>query len=346
MLPGILVMFVTVLLGMLVPMQVSAHITVLLYHKFDEIDSPSTSTPSGMFEQQMAYLKENDYAVLSMEQLQGCMEGRIPIPEKGVVITLDDGDLSEYTRAFPVLKRYGYPFCIFIYTRAPGAPGFMNWDQIREIRRHGGDVGSHTHTHPYLIDLSPHEIDQELTRSKKILESELGAEVRWFAYPFGQYDASCRDAAVKAGYTLIFTSDPGSVGAHTNREAIPRQAIVGQNMDMKRFVEKVNTPPLDIDGRIPDMGRLPGTSLPEITITIRNPELYFPDQVQVFLSEKGRLSARFDPEAGTLSCPGPIEITRKVNRIITTARRRSDRAFAMYSYMIVLPSGQSPGSDQ
>ncbi|MDT8271770.1 MAG: polysaccharide deacetylase family protein [Desulfomonilia bacterium] len=326
------------------PCSLSAHITVLLYHKFDEQDSPSTSTSSQLFEQQMGYLKDNGYAVLSLEQLLGCMEGRIPFPHKAVVITLDDGNLSQYTKAFPILKRHGYPFSVFIFTRAPGVPGYMDWEQIRELKRFGAEVGSHTHTHPYLTDLAPRKIEQELSRSKKILEDNLETEIRWFAYPFGYYDETSRSLVRQSGCRLAFTSDPGSVGAHTTPHVIPRQAIVGDNLDMAGFIEKLNRPPLNVLRRSPQSGRLPGSSISEISLTIARPELYLPDQIQVFLSEKGRIPASFDPATGILRSTESITITRKMNRVILTARRKSDRSFAMDSYMILLPEEGLPES--
>ncbi|MBN2298116.1 MAG: polysaccharide deacetylase family protein [Deltaproteobacteria bacterium] len=316
---------------------VHAYVTVLLYHKFDEADSPSTSTPTEMFRQQMDYLKVEGYQVISMDCLFECISGKKPLPEKAVVITIDDGYLSEYTQAVPVLKEHGFPFCIFVFTRAVGSRNYMTWDQLHEVLSSGGDVGSHTHTHPRLTDVPPGEIEKECMVSKRILEEKLGIEAKWFAYPFGEYDDAVRSAGIKAGYRLLLTSDPGSVGPQTKCDLVPRQAIVGHNMNMKRFREKLEQPPLAVAGRSPERGRLESRELKEISITIADPGSYHPGQVQMFLSEKGRLDTHFDPVKGTLVCKETIALTRKVNRIITTARRKSDNLFAMDSYMIVLP---------
>ncbi len=313
------------------------YVTVLLYHKFDEADSPSTSTPAAMFAQQMEYLHDEGYAVLSMDELLGCITGERSVPDKAVVITLDDGYLSEYTKAIPILKEYGYPFCVFVFTRSVGAHNFMTWDQLQKIRSFGGEVGSHTHTHPHLVDSSTQEMERELVQAKKILEKNLGVEVKWFAYPFGDYDNTVRALGIKAGYKLLLTSDPGSVGPNTMPDLVPRQAIVGQNMNMERFKEKLSRPDLHILKRSPARGRLSGALLTEISVAIADPQSYFPGQVQMFLSEKGRLDTTFDPSTGVLSCKDPQVLTRKVNRIITTARRKADGLYAMDSYLIVLP---------
>jgi len=315
------------------------YVTVLLYHKFDEADSPSTSTPTAMFAGQMEYLHDEGYAVMSMDELYQCITGERPVPNKAVVITFDDGYLSEYTKAIPILKEYGYPFCVFVFTRSVGAHNFMNWDHLRQIRSFGGEVGSHTHTHPHLVDSSTREIEREMVQAKEILEEKLGVEAKWFAYPFGEYDNTIRALGTKAGYKLLLTSDPGSVGLQTRPDLVPRQAIVGQNMDMARFKEKLSREELHILKRSPARGRLSGALLSEISVTIAEPQLYYPGQVQMFLSEKDRLDTHFDPATGVLTCKDPVTITRKVNRIITTARRKADGLFAMDSYMIVLPEG-------
>ncbi len=314
-----------------------AHVSVLLYHKFDEADSPSTSISSAEFSRQMAYLKEHDYRVLCLRELEDILCGRQAMPSRGVVITIDDGYRSVYEKAFPVLKAYDYPFSVFVFTRAIGEKHFVSWDQLREMERHKGEVGSHSHTHPRLVNISQSEAVREMRLSKEILEQGLGHAVRWFSYPFGEYDGSVLEAVSHLGYTLGLTSDPGNTGGWAEPGRVPRQAIVGRDITMDTFVAKLISPPLMIVRREPAYGRLTSGTLEHIRLTLANPHLYLSGQVQMFLSERGRLPAVFDPETGVLSSEGPIALTRKVNRIIVTARRREDRLYAWDSFMVVLP---------
>ncbi len=326
---------VCLVLGATIPLH--AYISVLLYHRFDEDRYPTTTTSSAQFEQQMEYLRSNGYTVLSMDQLAACVEGLHPVPEKAVVITIDDGFISEYERAVPTLRRYRYPFCIFVFTNGVGARGYMTWDQLRQVEGWGGVVGNHTHTHPRLINLSRQALEWEIARSQQILQKNLGRKARYFAYPFGQYDEAVRQAARSAGFRLMLSSDPGSVGKGAEADRIPRQAIVGAQMSMRDFAAKLMNPPLEISGRSPASGTLPSATIPGVSLVLQNPGLYEPGQVNLFLSEKGRLDAFFDPRTGRLSCRGPIHLTRKTNRIIVSARRKSDGLFALDAYLIVLP---------
>jgi peptidoglycan/xylan/chitin deacetylase (PgdA/CDA1 family) len=321
------------------PVRATAHITVLLYHRFDESAFPTTNTTSADFSRQMEYLRTNNYRVLSMDELAQCVEGKLPVPEKGVVITIDDGYLSEYTKAVPLLRKYRYPFCIFVFTNGVGARNYMSAGQLRQLRSWGGEVGCHTRTHPRLVDLSEDEMEKEIQGSKEILERTLGCRVKYFAYPFGQYDAVSRAIAKRTGFRLMLSSDPGSVGAHTEPDRVPRQAIVGSDMGMQEFIRKLKNPPIEISGRTPVSGRLSSRTLSGITVILKEPGLYLPGHVSMFLSEKGRLPTKYDPRTGTINCSEPIRLTRETNRIIVTARR-PDGLYAMDSYMIVLPGNK------
>ncbi len=314
-----------------------AQISVLLYHKFDEADSPSTSISSTMFREQMEYLKVNNYKVLSLAEMEACLSGKRPIPEKGVVITIDDGYISEYTKAFPILKEYGYPFSIFVFTNAVGKSNYMSWDQLREIEKTGGEIGSHSVTHPRLTNENAERVRREMVDSKAMLEKELGHAVRAFAYPFGQYDDAIRAMGREAGYTLLLTSEPDNVDGTVAFDLVPRQAIVGKNMTMQKFKDKLEQPTLPVSKRLPERGRLSSNRLQQIEIRLDNPELYLPGQINLFISEVGRLEARFDPASGILSWSGDLQLKNKTNRISVTARRKSDKLFARHSYMIVLP---------
>ncbi|MBN1634922.1 MAG: polysaccharide deacetylase family protein [Deltaproteobacteria bacterium] len=331
----ILVALVFVFFGII--FQAHAYITVLLYHKFDEANSPSTTISSGMFDEQMAYLKRGGYHILSMNELEQCIQGKAPIPDKGVVITIDDGYLSVYTKAFPILKKYGFPFTVFVFSRSIGAPNYMSWEQLKDLQDHGGALGAHSYSHPHMVDIPASQIEKEFILPKEIFERELNAEMRWFAYPFGEYDNQIRTIGKRSGFTLLLTSDPGSVGSETEPDLIPRQAIVGQNMNMVRFIEKLQRPPLAVLQRTPPRGRLQSKALDRIEVTIKDPQQYLPGQIQMFLSEKGRLETKFNSLTGTLICEQPIVLTRQVNRISVTARRKADNLFARDSYMIVLP---------
>lgn len=314
-----------------------AYVTVLLYHRFDEDRYPTTNTSSDQFERHMAFLRDNGYEVISLERLDRCINGKAPFPEKAVVVTIDDGFLSEYTKAVPVLEKYRYPFAMFVFTNAIGVKGYVSWDQLRKLQLKGGTVGCHTASHPRLINLPEDAVEKEILGSKSLLEEKLKRPVWYFAYPFGRYDERVRRIASKAGFRLMLTSDPGSVGPHVARDLVPRQAVVGSGLSIEDFGRKLKNPPLVVSECKPRPGTLASDVITEIRVRIQDPRQYDPGQVNVFLSEKGRIPHRFDPVTGIVEWRGVFHLTRKTNRIIVSARRRADGLFAMHSFLVVVP---------
>jgi peptidoglycan/xylan/chitin deacetylase (PgdA/CDA1 family) len=88
----------------------------------------------------------------------------------------------------------------------------MTWDHVRELRRGGMDVQSHTHTHRVLQTLPLPDLARDLSTSKRILERVLGEPVRAVAYPVGRalsYAEPIRDAVRRAGFELGFSNRSG-----------------------------------------------------------------------------------------------------------------------------------------
>ena len=107
--------------------------------------------PSQIFEQQMKYLKENGYRVITLSQLYGFLQYQHAVPKNSVVITLDDGYRSVYDTAYPILKKYGFTATLFVYTDFVGmGKSAMTWDQLRDMKADGFEIGSHSLSHPDL----------------------------------------------------------------------------------------------------------------------------------------------------------------------------------------------------
>ena len=126
------------------------------------------------FEEQMKFLKEKGYRVITLNQFIDFLEFKRPIPKKSVVITIDDGWRSTYEIAFPILKKYGYPATLFVYTDLiVGSKKTLSWDLIQEMASQGLDIQGHTKTHRTLTIMDKKEsfkeyfdaIDRELILS-------------------------------------------------------------------------------------------------------------------------------------------------------------------------------------
>jgi peptidoglycan/xylan/chitin deacetylase (PgdA/CDA1 family) len=153
------------------------------------------------FGRQMKFLKKHGYQVISLDDLiQGINRG-VLFNRKSVVITFDDGYEDNYTKAFPILKNYGYPAIVFVVSSAVGTEGFLNWDQIREMYSKNILIGSHTRHHVYLPDIqAKDETWDEISNSKRDIQTALGAEVKYFSYPSGGYTEEIKEMVVNSKY--------------------------------------------------------------------------------------------------------------------------------------------------
>lgn len=153
------------------------------------------------FKTQIDALVAADANFLNEEQLLKA-KANDQFPEKCVWISFDDIDVSVYDNAFPILEEANVPFTLFVIAGQVGNKDFSNldmatWDQLREMRDSGlADFGSHTFDmHRFEGDtpifLVPEQIDafkKDLKKSVETIESELGVDVKSFAYPYGDTD--------------------------------------------------------------------------------------------------------------------------------------------------------------
>ena len=129
-------------------------------------------------------------------------------PGSAWMLTFDDGGASA-ALAGAALARRGWPAHFFIVTEMVGRPGFLGWDQIRELAAQGHVIGSHSRTHPARIAECPVErLRDEWEGSLAALGAELGAPVRMASVPGGYYSADVGTAAAAAGIETLFTSEP------------------------------------------------------------------------------------------------------------------------------------------
>jgi len=125
----------------------TAKFIVLLYHRFEDRPAELVITPND-FRAQMQALKDNRISVISMQDLLAWRKGLKAIPSKSAVITFDDEWNSQYYVAWPIMKEFGYPFTLFVYTQWVNTGGkAMTWAQLEEMRDAGVNVEAHTVSH-------------------------------------------------------------------------------------------------------------------------------------------------------------------------------------------------------
>lgn len=217
---------------------VSSRVPVLMYHYIRINPDPkdilgiSLSVTPDNFNAQMDYLSSHGYHTISLDELGGVMFYHASLPSKPIVITFDDGYADLYTAAYPILKAHGFKGVSFVITGVVGAPRYLNWDQINEMKNSGVlTFEAHTVTHRPLVTLDDATVTKEVTESKAILQSHLGYPINWFAYPYGNgaFSARVRNLIQKAGFVGAFGTPYGLVGLNSNLYALPRVRIDGRD---------------------------------------------------------------------------------------------------------------------
>ncbi len=246
------------------PRATASSAAVLMYHRFAESAHPSTNIRIDQFEAHLQELKSGPYTVVPLADVVAAMTGGSPLPDRAVAITIDDAYLSVYTEAWPRLKAAGFPFTVFVATSPVEAklPGFMTWEQIREMRQAGVDFAAHTHTHLHMADADAARNAREIKRSSRIMQRELGATPKIFAYPFGEASSAIARLIREHGYTAAFGQHSGVAFHGLDRYYLPRFALSEPYGDIDRFRLVVNALPLSADGMTPGDPLLSGANNP------------------------------------------------------------------------------------
>ncbi|MDP3803956.1 MAG: polysaccharide deacetylase family protein [Candidatus Omnitrophota bacterium] len=208
---GILAVAITIVLSA-VSLKIAYVVPILMYHSIDYNDKASKlSVSPESFARQMEFLYKNHYNVIPLEKAIPYIQKRQKPPRKTIAITLDDGLSNNYLYAYPVLKKYNIPAAIFVIVNRVGGPGFLSWDQIKEMSDSGiVTIGSHTRAHFWLLGSDERFLKDEVVGSKNILEEKLGKKVGLFCYPMGAFDEKSKKAVKDAGYVCAVSTNPKS----------------------------------------------------------------------------------------------------------------------------------------
>ena len=180
---------------------------VLEYHNFTEDASQATAytmTVSAL-RRDLDFLRDNGYTtILPRELAAGQLDGGSPLPQKAVLLTLDDGYESNYTLAFPLLREYGAKATVSLITARidEKADGFLTWEECREMAKSGlVEFASHTNDYHIRPDVRGIErksgedeetyvsrISADLQTSITRIELETGQNVTTFMYPLGKME--------------------------------------------------------------------------------------------------------------------------------------------------------------
>jgi len=348
----------------------TAQTIIFCYHRLvDKIHTPWTEITPAAFEAQMKELKDRGITVISMQDLLAWKRGEKNIPPRCAVITFDDGWKSQYEVAWPIMKKFGYPFTMFLYTEgiAGGSLGggqAITWEQLADMRDNGVDIEAHTATHQDLREGHPISIPgqggkktrtkltgaayeqwvrNEVVGSKELLEQRLGIKVNCFAVPFGNYNEHVKELARNAGYEamftvygqpITFTSPMDSIGRYAieaNKPKVFADAVsmIGASTGGGTAVAEVGAKDLTTQ---PADGDTVRTATPLIKANLSSIGQIEPGSVQMRVSGLGLVPANFDPKTGTVSYQVPQKLRDKTCTVIVSAKSEGKKVETHWTF--------------
>ena len=198
------------------PVYKKGYIPTLMYHKIkDQVenteDDQSMSVSTANFEAQLKALLEAGYTPINFKQLKDYLEGKAGLPKKPILITADDGYLCNYTKAYPILKKYNAQATFFVtslYVGITNENEHFSWEQAKEMEASGLiDIQSHTHGHTLMNELDKINVSYEIQKSFGDIEKYLGKrDVKVLAYPQFLHTSKVKEWASECGVDLQVTN--------------------------------------------------------------------------------------------------------------------------------------------
>ena len=198
------------------PVYKKGYIPTLMYHKIkDQVenteDDQSMSVSTANFEAQLKALLEAGYTPINFKKLKDYLEGKAGLPKKPILITADDGYLCNYTKAYPILKKYNAQATFFVtslYVGMTNENEHFSWEQAKEMEASGLiDIQSHTHGHTLMNELDKIDVSYEIQKSFGDIEKYLGKrDVKVLAYPQFLHTSKVKEWASECGVDLQVTN--------------------------------------------------------------------------------------------------------------------------------------------
>lgn len=323
-------------------------LVVLQYHHISENAPHATSITPALFEAHLQFLEQNNFRVIDISELDKLLKSKSGLPDGAAIITFDDGYRSIYSEAYPLLKKRGWPFTVFVNSKPHDEknPRFMTWKQLKEITKNGATIGNHTDSHLHMIRRQANEdarpwlarMEREIDFAEGRIKKEIGKAPKYFAWPYGEYNQDLQRLLKKKNY-LAFGQQSGPVSKDSDPQVLPRFPFGGDYGDMDDFAVKVFSLPLPITsieteslghGRFVDPELPEGVGIPILRIS--SPLVRYLKNFKCFGSGQGEIQT--DVQSSTILVKANKELKPGRSRYNCTADSGNGRYY-WYSQLFI-----------
>jgi hypothetical protein len=253
------------------------------------------------------------------------------------VLTFDDGFKTDYEVAWPILKQYGFPATLFVYTDWVGkAVGADTWPMLKEMLAGGLiDVQSHTVTHANLVATARRHdngarLTKELQQSKRVLAEQLGRPCTIIAYPYGATNDAVRQATQEAGYTAGLSVDGTPVASGDGLLQLGRRMVFRKDSLETFAKQRVAPRKLLLTATSPASGSKVAEAKPTLSCTL--PADVKPTNLVLRLDGQA-LPHQFDPATGTVTAVSPA-LPAKTHRVALSVVADGLELFTSWSFAV------------
>ena len=200
-------------------------VPILMYHYIsvppEDADKYRTdlSIAPDAFREQMAYLADNGFETVDLYDLSLAITGKRDLPEKPIIITMDDGYRDNFENAFPILQEFGLSATFFILTQPidNGNEIYMSWEMVEEMANAGMRIEPHSKTHADLSSREREYVVYEILGSQETIAAHTGQTPRFFCYPGGRYDETTIEVVSDLDFWGAVTTAGGEWHGYDNR---------------------------------------------------------------------------------------------------------------------------------
>ncbi len=193
-------------------------VPILMYHVLSPPPAgapyPELYVPPADFAGQVAWLAAHGYRAVTLQHVFDAWRGAGTLPAKPVVLTFDDGYLSDVRTALPILKARHWPGVLNLEVANLKPVWGIRPPGVRKLLAAGWELDAHTLTHPDLTTVAAARLREEVTGSRAAIRKLFHVPVNFFCYPAGRYDGAVIAAVQQAGYLGATTTNYGLARAN------------------------------------------------------------------------------------------------------------------------------------
>lgn len=253
------------------------NLVILQYHHVSNNTPRITSTPPDVFAEHLAYLYKH-FNVVALPDAINALKNGTKLPDKSVAITFDDGFDNILINAHPLLRKYDFPYTIFINPALIGRSNQqLTWEEVSQMSQEGVTFANHTLAHQHLLNrqiltannsYKQYEaieneaqwltrVLNDITQAEAILKGRLGYSLRYLAYPYGEFNRTLSDALTELNY-VGFAQHSGGISSQSDFSALPRYPAAGRYAKLATLKIKLNSlamPVLDSNITDPELSK-------------------------------------------------------------------------------------------